>query len=331
LFQIRAGGFVLYREQADRILYLLLESARHGDWGAPKGKADGSEEAKDTALRETREETGIERSALAVDAHFRRSVTYPVSKGDKQVVYFLASTHQADVRLSGEHRSFVWAPLDEALATLRHENLRRVFADAAVYVKDPALRSGLDPAAARALLESKVGAGSPVVAHSAHVAAMSRALAEAWGGLDADYVEAAGWLHDIGRSRTHGNRHPLEGFRLLVEEGLGGYAPPCLSHYTKGLSAAELELDPELAREMWAACALDTLCDEEKVIALADYLAVGDRRGRLDERYRDLVRRYGPSAFVDSVYAAAQGLRREFESRTGRPLYELVGILEPEG
>jgi putative nucleotidyltransferase with HDIG domain len=330
LFQIRAGGFVLYREQAGRILYLLLENARHGDWGAPKGKADGDEPVLDTALRETREETGLDPATLEVNTHFERTVSYEVSKGRKQVVYFLASTHQADVRLSREHRSCTWVGLDDALGILRHENLRDVYRDAAVFLKDPVLRRGLDPASARTMLESELGAGSPVVAHSGHVAAIARELASAWVGLDPDYVEAAAWLHDIGRARTHDNRHPLEGFRMLVEEGYGGYAPPCLSHYTKGLSAEELELDPDLAREMWAACALDTLDPEERLIALADYLAVGTRRGRIDERYDDLVRRYGPSTFFDRAHEAALGLKQEFESRTGRSLYELAGILEAE-
>ena len=155
---------------------------------------------------------------------------------------------------------------------------------------------------------------------------MARSLAEAWGGLDPEYVEAAAWLHDIGRARTHGVRHPIEGFRLVVEAGHPGYAPPCLSHYCKGQPPEGLGVEPALVEEMRAACDLDTFDTDEQLIALADFLAAGTERVPLEERHRDLVRRYGASAFFDRNLAICRVLKRDFESRTGRPLYPTVGL-----
>lgn len=319
--EIRAAGFVLYRAGRNHHLYLTLRNARHGDVGLPKGKAKHGEGSLEAALRETEEETGLAPDRIAANHWFRRAVTYPLKGVEKEVVYLLARTDEETIALSPEHESCAWLDLDRALEAVRHDNLRDVLKDAAVFSKDPVLRRGLAPSAARALLAAEAGDGAPVLRHTTHVAAMARALAEAWGGLDPDYVEAAAWLHDIGRARSHGPRHPIEGFRLVVERGHGGYAAPCLSHYTKGRPHGDFG---DAADEMWSACDLETFLPEERLIALADAMAAGERRVTLEERHQDLCRRYGAGPFFDGMLAAVRGLQQEFESRTGRGLYETV-------
>lgn len=317
--QIRAAGFVLYRSGRNHHLYLTLRNARHGDVGVPKGKAKRGESSLEAALRETEEETGLGPERIAANQWFRRAVTYPLKGKEKEVVYHVARTDADEIKLSAEHASCAWLDLDRTLDAIRHESLRGVLRQAALFAKDPVLRHGLAPDAARALLAAEAGDDAPVVRHTGHVAAMARALAEAWDGLDPDYVEAAAWLHDIGRARGHGPRHPIEGFRLAVERGHGGYAPPCLSHYTKGRPHGDFG---ELADEMWRACDLETFLPEERVIALADAMAAGERRVTLEERHRDLCRRYGAGPFFDGMLEAVRALQREFEARTGRGLYE---------
>jgi len=319
--QIRAAGFVLYRTGRKHHLYLTLRNARHGDVGLPKGKAKPGEESLETAGRETEEETGLGPDRIAPNGWFRRTVAYPFKGVSKAVVYHLAHTAAEEITLSSEHASCAWLDLDRALDVLRHDNLRGVLRDAAVFSKDPILRRGLGPSAARALLAAEAGDEAPVLRHSAQVAAMARALADAWGGLDADYVEAAAWLHDIGRARTQGPRHPIEGFHVVSARGHAGYAAPCLSHYTKGRPHRDFG---ELADEMWRACDLEFLGPEERLIALADAMAAGERRVTLEERHADLCRRYGAGPFFDGMLDAARGLQQEFESRTGRGLYETL-------
>jgi bis(5'-nucleosidyl)-tetraphosphatase len=319
--QIQAAGFVLYRAGRNHHLYLTLRNARHGDIGLPKGKAKRGEDSLETALRETEEETGLGPDRIAANPWFRRTVTYPLKGVEKEVVYHLASTDAEEVALSPEHEGCEWLDVDRALEAVRHLNLRGVLEDAAVFSKDPILRRGLMPDAARALLAAELGDDTPVVRHTAQVAAMARALADAWGGLDPDYVEAAAWLHDLGRGRTHGARHPIEGFRLAVAKGYGGYAAPCLSHYTKGRPHRDFGA---VAEEMWCACDLETFLREERLIALADAMAAGDRRVTLEERHEDLCLRYGAGPFFDGMLQAALGLQQEFESRTGRSLYAIV-------
>ena len=328
--EIRASGLVLVRREPGGVLYLRLVNARHGDVGLPKGRAAAGETEVAAALRETEEETGVPPGEVAVNAFWRRETRYPLRGRRKAVAYRIGVTARAEVRLSKEHAAFAWAPLDATLGALRHESLRAVVRAAAVFLKDPSLRRGLDPPGARAFLVAQAGAGAPVVAHTAQVAAVARALAEAASGCDAAFVECCAWLHDVGRARTQGARHPLEGFHLADAGGLGGHAASCLSHFTKGAAREELLADPgleaALVEEMWGACDLATFPLEEKVVALADFLAVGARRARIEEREADLVRRYGASPTIARNARISRALLVELEARAGRPLYPLLGL-----
>jgi hypothetical protein len=130
-------------------------------------------------------------------------------------------------------------------------------------------------------------------------------------------------VHDVGRAVSNDTRHTIEGFRLLVDAGHAGYAPPCLSHYTKGRPHDECG---DLADEMWRLCDLETFSVEEQLVALADFMAAGPRRVRLEERHRDLVARYGASRFLDHSLECARGILDEFEERTGQRVYDLAGV-----
>jgi putative nucleotidyltransferase with HDIG domain len=310
-----ASGFVLFRREAP-FRYLTLRNARHGDVGLPKGHLERGEGPLEAAIRETAEETGI--TEVRPNRWFHRTVRYPSGPGMKEVTYFAGETSARDVRLSREHDAAEWKDLDGTIAAIRHGNLRAVVRDAAMFLKDPILRRGLSPREAKDLLASRVGEN--IVAHTAEVAAMARLIGEGSG--NPDYVEAAAWLHDIGRAVTHDDRHPLEGFRIVVALGHPGYAPPCLSHYTKGAA------DPQGPhyREMSEACDLETFDLAEQAVALADSLAAGPRRVTLEERYRDLARRYGPSPFLERNLAICRRLKADFESRTGKDLYAMLGI-----
>jgi uncharacterized protein len=321
-----ACGFLLYRRTKRRLLYLTLVNARHGDVGAPKGHTQGGEGALETATRETMEETGLARDEIRPHLGWRRVSRYAVGRGEKEVVYLLARATRKRVRISEEHESYAWLDLDETLDAIRHEDLRGFYRQAAVWLRDPILRRGLSPEQARGLLERERDASEPLLVHSRAVAGAARTLAEQLQGPDPDFVEAAAWLHDIGRTRTHGNRHPIEGFDLMVRLGHPGYAHACLTHYTKGIDPAALDLEPAYEREMRAACDPERFPIEERLIALADAMAMGPRLATLDERYADLRKRYGPSRFFDRVERRAHKLKAAYEKRTGAKVYRLLGI-----
>ena len=319
----------MVRSGPDRLFYLLLKNPRHG-WGLPKGHAAEGEDLTATARRETEEETGISADALRICPRFSREIRYEVKKGLKRVTYLLARTEREEIALSSEHDEARWVDLDGALDLIEHKKLRAVVRAGATFLRDPMLRRGLSPEAARALLLRYFGEDAPVVAHSAQVASIARTIADLWDGVDADYVEACAWLHDIGRRKTQGPDHTLAGFHIVVEEGWPGYAPPCLSHFAKGAPIEALlsdpGADPTLIESMYSACDLDTLPTEEKIIALADFHVAGPRRVTLDERRADLERRYGPSPLITRNHALAHSLSTEAQSAIGALVEQVIGL-----
>lgn len=315
--EIRAAGFLVFRRAAGAIEYLTLHAENTGEWGPPKGHNDPGESDLHAAWRETREETGLHQRDLALNPWFERRLHYRVSRGDKTVRYGLAECTNGTITISHEHTDVRWASLADTVKRVEHADLQSLYREASIFLKDPALRCGLDAAAAQALLRAEFAAGERVLDHTANVAEMARAIAEAWTGQDAEFVEACAWLHDIGRSIEHGPRHPFLGFQLLTDRGHPGYAPTCISHATKGRDG-----DEECSR----ACDLSTFETHERIVALADFLAVQESKGTIEQRYDDLVKRYGASRFIDEARDIAQRLRAEFEQHTGRDLYEVTGI-----
>ena len=106
-----AGLFLLTRAQPASFLLM-----RHRDrWDLPKGHAEAGETTIDTALRETREETGIAADAIEVDPDFQFVLEYEVrgkERGDyhKRVTYLLGFVpERLPVRLT-EHVGFEWFP-----------------------------------------------------------------------------------------------------------------------------------------------------------------------------------------------------------------------------
>jgi len=133
----RSAGFVLFREDEGRRVFLLLRHDRGGHWAFPKGRIEPREDEISAARREIAEETGIQR--LVMVPGFRNISRYRFRRNgrwiDKTVVYFLAKIDAAvSVRLSGEHREWRWLDLQSARRMLTYEENRRVLDAAQLYL-----------------------------------------------------------------------------------------------------------------------------------------------------------------------------------------------------
>lgn len=109
-------GVVLARETEQGWRTLVLRAFHH--WDFPKGIREQGEEPLDAALREVREETGIE--DLRFDWGDRFFETGPYSRG-KVARYYLARTQTEDVEMGlspetgePEHHEWRWVSFDEA-------------------------------------------------------------------------------------------------------------------------------------------------------------------------------------------------------------------------
>jgi 8-oxo-dGTP pyrophosphatase MutT (NUDIX family) len=125
-----AGG-VVHRVVDGRLQIAIVHRRAPVLWALPKGTPDSGETIEETAVRETREETGLE---VAIDRPLR-SIRYFFVRGTtrfhKTVHFFLmhatgGSTDDHDA----EFDEVAWMDVDEALALLNHATERSVVEEA---------------------------------------------------------------------------------------------------------------------------------------------------------------------------------------------------------
>jgi 8-oxo-dGTP pyrophosphatase MutT (NUDIX family) len=130
-----SAGAILFRDTREQREYLLLKS-RPGDWEFPKGGVEGDEELQQTAIREVREEAGIDDFRL-VDG-FREAYDYVFeARGEtihKTVHLFIARSFEASAELSNEHRDLQWRDYDQAVNTITQDGPRRILEEADDYL-----------------------------------------------------------------------------------------------------------------------------------------------------------------------------------------------------
>ena len=111
-----------------------------GIWALPKGKIDPGESAVEAAVREVREETGVEGSLVEKlgDVRYMYIATWEGARGEKisKVVSFFLLTAGAgrigeiDEAMRVEVDEARWIPLDEAQRLLTHKGERAMVAKA---------------------------------------------------------------------------------------------------------------------------------------------------------------------------------------------------------
>ena len=126
----KSCGAVIYRKRSGNIEYLLVKNKRGGNWGFPKGHIEIGENEYDTAMREVKEETGLDIVPLS---GFRvLSEYHPRGKIFKQVVFFLAEMPETGeiVPQQAEIDRYMWADYGLAMRTFRFNNDRNVLTKA---------------------------------------------------------------------------------------------------------------------------------------------------------------------------------------------------------
>jgi len=127
----KSAGAVVYHESNNMLEYLLL-LYEAGHWDFPKGGVEGGESEVDTALREVREETGL--NSVQILEGFRKEIEYMYRKQGqlvkKKVVFYLARSDTKDVRLSYEHRAFIWLNYENALRNLTYRTAKATLMEA---------------------------------------------------------------------------------------------------------------------------------------------------------------------------------------------------------
>ena len=127
--EVSAGG-VIYRQHAGQIEIALIHVRNR--WGLPKGHVEEGERVEQAALREVREETGLEGNLEHKLGDIRYSYHDKTDSGEpiriyKRVFFYLMSYQRGDVS-DHDHESDEarWFPIDLAMSELRFATERRM-------------------------------------------------------------------------------------------------------------------------------------------------------------------------------------------------------------
>ena len=121
---VSAGG-VVYRESGAGTEIVVCRRDSPAVMGLPKGTPEPGESRRQTALREVREETGLEVACRGLIG----SINYwfqgrePAVRYDKTVYFYLMSPTGGDLMLHDhEFDAVEWLPFRDALAALTYES-----------------------------------------------------------------------------------------------------------------------------------------------------------------------------------------------------------------
>jgi 8-oxo-dGTP pyrophosphatase MutT (NUDIX family) len=135
---VSAGG-VVYKVVDDRVCAVLCGRRSPLQWSLPKGTPDSGETLEETALREVREETGLEVTIEAPIGDINYWFVSPQDKSlcNKTVHFFLmahsgGSTDQHDF----EFDEVQWFPSEKAVKTLAYANEARVLERALAMIRE---------------------------------------------------------------------------------------------------------------------------------------------------------------------------------------------------
>ena len=131
-----SAGIILFNDVNKRKFLLLNYPSKH--WDFVKGKMEKGETPHETAIRETKEETGI--SDVEFIEGFEEEIEYYFYAENqeihKKVIFFLGKTETTEIVLSHEHLDFIWLEFDNALSKTTYENAKNLLKKSKMFLDE---------------------------------------------------------------------------------------------------------------------------------------------------------------------------------------------------
>lgn len=139
----QSAGIVIFRKEGGKRYYLLLNYGTNARrkrpfWDFSKGHIEKGEDEAAAALREAREETGLDDIKLIEG--FKEKIKYffvlEGKKVFKTVVFFAGETKEENVKISFEHAGFKWLPYQAAAEALTFRNPKNILKKAEEFIQN---------------------------------------------------------------------------------------------------------------------------------------------------------------------------------------------------
>ncbi len=133
IHEYSAGAFI-YRKTGSGMLLLVLR--RKGSaYDLPKGHIEKGESAEEAAVREIKEETGIDAELMpyfsVTNSYF---FTRKKERVAKKVKFFISKTRTGKVTISKEHKGYVWCDIKNAGKLLKYKDLLEILPEVTDYI-----------------------------------------------------------------------------------------------------------------------------------------------------------------------------------------------------
>lgn len=136
----KSAGVVVFRRKGSVKEYLILKyGTKH--WDFPKGHLEGNESSIEAAIRETKEETGLN---VKIIEGFKETISYMFrtnySQGEiiyKNVDFFTGEVDLNEkVKLSHEHSEYRWETYEDAMNSLTFQNAKNILSKVHSFTKN---------------------------------------------------------------------------------------------------------------------------------------------------------------------------------------------------
>ena len=129
----KSAGAVLYTIIENKINYLISLDF-HNNWGFPKGHLENNETEVEAALREIKEEVGID---ATIDDKFRKELIYVMPNGiEKHSVYYLGKfDDQIPKRQIEEVQEIRILSYEQAYELLSFDDSKKLLVQANLYLE----------------------------------------------------------------------------------------------------------------------------------------------------------------------------------------------------
>ena len=165
--------------------------------------------------------------------------------------------------------------------------------------------------------------------HSRYTALACKKIAMRCGNLNPDKAYVYGLLHDIGGYvGIVYQRHCLEGYLLCKEKGWEELARICITHayiiQDVNAGVGSWDIPSEYDDLMKEVIEKSTHNDYDKLVQLCDALAMADGFCVLDQRFVDVVMRYGFTDYTTERWKKVFEIKAYFEKLLDLNIYDVL-------